>query len=68
MRWWPFRKTHQIPDLDERVRQAQAELAEVREMRAETDRLADQMDRHLQENHFAERFTRAWIARKGRRA
>ncbi len=63
MKWWPFCKARH-PELDERITRAQEERAEVRAMRPETERLADQMNRHLAENHFAERITAALTARK----
>jgi hypothetical protein len=63
MKWWPFHRARH-PELDERITRAQEERAEVRAMRPETERLARRMDRHLAENHFAERITAALSARK----
>ena len=41
---------------EERVRRAHAQKKEARERRPEVDRIVARLTRHLEENHFAERF------------
>lgn len=74
MRWpWhrqtPASNTAELAELDRRVEQAQADLAEVRAMRPESERLGRRMNDLNRRNHLAERVVSEWAQTwKGRPA
>lgn len=68
---WPFsrKRCRSEEVLDSRIESAQAMREEAAQIRAESTELGHRIDRHLQENHFAERIADALAgSRRGRRA
>lgn len=65
MMWWRRRRRvnggGDRAVADEAVRRAEAQRQEARRARPRVDRLADELDRHLRENQFADRLYRQMI-------
>jgi hypothetical protein len=60
-----WRGNHDVGDeLDQRIHDAEQQKAEVEAMRPETRRLEKRLVKHERDNHFAERFEKALLARR----